>query len=105
MSYQAITWINRDKANNIAGTKLNADNLNHLEQGIGALDTALAQLAVQVDAIDPTTGTGLTDEQSLLLTTVSDSLKTVQDGLTALTEQFNAHVHSNEIGETTGEVV
>lgn len=98
MSYQAITWVNRDKANNVAGTKLNAENMNRIEQGI-------KELAEHVATIDPKTGTGLTDDQLKLLTNVKDSLKTVQDGLDSLKKNFEIHVHSNEAGNTTGAVI
>lgn len=105
MSYQSITWVNRDNVNNVTGTKLNADNMNRIEQGIVALDTAVSDLTTQVNAIDPATGTGLTAEQVTLLNTVSDSLQTVQNGLNLLKTQFESHVHSNEVGETTGPVI
>lgn len=105
MSFEKLQWVNRDKDNGVTGTKLNAANLNRIEDGISTLDTALAALSAQVSTIDPSTGTGLTEEQSQLLSSVSQSLKTVQDGLDSLTKKFESHVHSNEAGETTGPVV
>jgi hypothetical protein len=96
MAYVATTWVNRDKDQE--GTKLNADNLNHIEEGISTLDTALSNLATTVS------GLNLTEEQLALLTNVSNSLKDVQDGLNALSAKFEAHVHSNEAGDVTGPV-
>lgn len=105
MSFEPLKWVNRDKEAGLTGTKINADNMNHIENGISDLNNALAQLAQQVESIDSSTGTGLSAEEKTLLSTVQDSLKTVQDGLDSLTKKFESHVHSNEAGETTGPVV
>lgn len=99
MSYTKTVWENRDAANNIAGTKLNAEHMNNIETGIEALDTAVSNLTTQVNAID------LTPEQLEVLSSVSTNLQTVQDGLNLLKTQFEAHVHSNVVGETTGPVI
>ncbi len=96
--YAKTAWENRDKANNKPGTKLNAEHMNNIEDGI-------EKLVEVVNAINPATGTGLTDEQLTLLTTVKTSLETVQKDLDTLKAKFEAHVHPNVVGDTTGEVI
>jgi|GEM_PF-6976799 hypothetical protein len=94
MSYTATKWENRDKVKGIVGTKLNADNMNKIEEGIVAIDDALSKLAGQI-----------TPEQLSLLANVSTSLTTLQGHLDTLEADFKAHVHSNVVGDTTGEVI
>ena len=87
MSYQALKWVDRDKSKGITGTKLNAENLNRIEDGIVALEAALADLTTKASALN------LTDEQ----------IKAISN-LPTLEAKFEAHVHSNEAGDTTGGV-
>lgn len=101
MSYTKTIWENRDAANNIAGTKLNAEHMNNIENGIEALNTAVSNLTTQVTTIE----SGLTPEQVTLLETVQGDLATVQNALSSLKAEFDAHVHSNVVGETTGPVI
>lgn len=95
MSYQALKWVDRDKSKNVTGTKLNAANLNNIENGIVALETALGDLTTKASALT------LTDDQVKAIADIS-ALKT---GLADLQAKFDAHVHSNEAGDTTGGVV
>lgn len=103
MSYKVTQWV--DRSSTTAGTKLNATNMAHIEEGIQTIDSALSELSTKVSTIDPKTGTGITDDQVKLLNTVSDNLTAVQNGLNLLKANFEAHVHSNEVGDTTGKVI
>jgi len=98
ISYAKTVWKDRDKANNEPGTKLTSEHLTNIEDGIG-------QLVEAVNAISPATGTGLTSDQVKLLDQVGTRIDAVEKDLAALKSQFEAHVHSNVVGETTGEVV
>ncbi len=96
MSYEATKWA--DRTATTSGTKLNADHLNNIEGGISALDIAVTDLTTKVNAID------LTEAQLNQLKNISDSLTQVQSDLSSLKAEFDAHVHSNEAGDTTGKV-
>ncbi|AGF59627.1 hypothetical protein B0P06_006098 [Clostridium saccharoperbutylacetonicum] len=98
MSYQALKWVDRDKSKDIPGTKLNAENLNHIEAGIVTLDNAVADLTKAF------TGLNLTEDQIKALSDISGNVAALQKGLDALQAKFDAHVHSNEAGNTTGGV-
>jgi len=98
MPYQALKWVDRDKSKNVVGTKLNAENLNHIEDGIVTLDTSLEDLTKAVK------GLNLTEDQLKALSDISGSVAALQTGLSSLQAKFDAHVHSNEAGDTTGGV-
>lgn len=99
MAYEVTKWENRDKDNNIKGTALNAKHMNNIENGISALDTAVTHLSGQVASIN------LTPEQLDQLSHVATSLNDVQNELISLKAEFEAHVHENVVGETTGPVI
>lgn len=88
MPYQALKWVDRDKSKGITGTKLNAENLNRIEDGIVALESALAELTTKASAL-----------------TLTDAQINAISNIPTLQANFNGHVHSNEAGNTTGEVV
>jgi hypothetical protein len=94
MSYTALNWVDRDKSKNVPGTKLNAANLNHIEKGIGDL----------YDALDAITKNIPTAAQLSAISSFSENVGTLQKGLDGLQKQFDAHVHLNEAGDTTGGV-
>lgn len=77
--YIKTVWIDRDNVNSTPGTKLNATNFNKLEEGLENTDTILSAL--------------------------EDTVASLQTALETLEQNFNAHVHTNEAGETTGSVV
>jgi hypothetical protein len=92
MSYTTLTWVDRSK--DTPGTKLNASNLNHIEKGIKDL----------YDALDTITNKIPTDAQLGAISNFTKSLGDLQTELDKLKTDFNAHVHSNEAGDTTGGV-
>lgn len=105
-TYEPTTWIDSNKEHGIKGTPLNATNLNKMEQAIAAIDTAQAALEERVSSMTPSgDGSGLTQEQIQLLTSVQESLRTLQESVDNLTEKFNNHVHDNEAGDVTGSIV
>jgi hypothetical protein len=92
MSYTALTWVDRSK--DTPGTKLNATNLNRIENGIKDLYIALDTITKKVP----------TEAQLNAISNFSKSVGDLQTGLDQLKTDFNAHVHSNEAGDTTGGV-
>lgn len=45
MSFEPLKWVNRDKEAGLTGTKINADNMNHIENGISDLNNALSTIS------------------------------------------------------------
>lgn len=105
-AYVPTTWIDSNKETGVKGTKLNAEKFNKIEQAIKVIDEAQIALEERVTNITPAgNGSGLTQEQVQLLTSVQESLITLQESVNTLTQKFNNHVHDNEAGDVTGSVV
>lgn len=106
-AYVATNWVDKDATNDIHGTKLNAEKFNKIEQELLVLDNAQMSLLSTVDSINSLTG-----DQKTSLTSLTETVTVLQTALDTLTTEFNtlksnfeAHVHDNETGDTTGSVV
>jgi hypothetical protein len=103
--YTKTVWADRnatDPKNIIPGTKLNATHMNNLESGLAAVDAAELALEERVGTLE-TNGLpqAVTDE----ITSLQNAVQTLSDNYTKLLADFQAHVHSNEVGDTTGGVI
>ena len=111
-SYSKTTWVDRnatDPLNVIAGTKLNAANLNKLEQGLADSDAASVALEARVLTIE---SSGPVGEQTAEITQLISDLNASELAVTALTNvvaqlraDFDKHTHENVVGDVTGPVV
>lgn len=103
--YTKTVWVDRnatDPQNIVHGTKVNATNLNKLEEAVSVVDAAELALEQRVGTLE-TAGLpqAVTDEITALQTAVN----TLTTNYNTLLANFQAHVHANEAGDTTGAVV
>jgi hypothetical protein len=104
-AYVKTVWVDRDATdpNNIKhGTKVNATNLNKLEEALTVVDAAELALEERVGTLE-TNGLpqAVTDE----ITALQNSVTTLTNNYNQLLADFQAHVHANEAGDTTGGVI
>jgi hypothetical protein len=94
--YAKTIWVDRDDVNKTPGTKLNAQNFNKLEEGLELTDGIVAQLEAAVAALQTANGT---------VSSMQTELTTLKNNYDKLKADFDAHVHENGAGATTGAVV
>ena len=104
-AYSKTVWVDRnatDPNNIVHGTKVNATNLNKLEEAVAVVDAAEIALEERVGTLE-TNGLpqAVTDE----ITALQNAVTTLTNNYNALLADFQAHVHANEAGDTTGAVI